>query len=676
MDELCSMRFLLGGRIIAGAGSGRDVTLMNCYVSPTIADSLSGDDGILDSLGVATRSLKSGGGIGMDFSTLRPRGAPVAGVESFSSGPVSFMNMWNAMCGTIMSAGTRRGAMMGTLRIDHPDIEEFIEAKTKAGILTNFNVSVAVTNEFMTAVKNGQSFDLRFNGIVSKTVDARALWDKILRTTYEYAEPGILFIDRINEQNPLRHIEMIAATNPCAEQPLPPNGACCLGSINLTQFVNKNGTIKHAEISKTASVAIRALDNAITISKFPTEKQRDEAYNKRRIGLGITGLGDALIMMGIRYGSQKAAVAASEIMQTIRIAAEVETERLGRDKGSFPLFSPETFEFNKSIHCNHAAKITTRRNSHLMTIAPTGTTSILAGNVSSGIEPVFDFEYYRTKLEADGSRSKSLVKDYAAALVTERNGDHWVTAKDLTVEEHLIMLSAIQPYIDSSISKTINCPADMSFDDFGDVYTRAFDLGLKGCTTYRPSSTRGAVLESATTKPEAPASTSSQVRTVNDNVVRIAELLERDEVLDGRTYKVKPGGSDHAMYVTINDMDVDGRKVPFEIFISSKDVDGYAWRVALSRMISAIMRRGGDLSFIPAELQAVFDPRGGFWCEGKYVPSHCAAIGDIIERHFGMREIDVAPIPATAVHCPKCSFGKLRMQEGCSTCIDCGYSKC
>ncbi len=637
----------------------------NCYVMGTIPDSMKG---IMRSLEEASMTLRAGGGVGMDFSTLRPRGSPVValGEGATSSGPVSFMALWDTMCGTIMSAGARRGAMMGVLRCDHPDIEEFITAKSTAGRLTNFNVSVGVTDEFMRAVEADASFDLTFAGRVYKTVNASDLWNQIIRSTYDTAEPGVLFIDRANALNPLESVETFATTNPCGEQWLPPYGACLLGSINVAKAVlepfRPGASISHRIMD--IATAVRFLDNVIEISKFPLPQQAVEAKLKRRIGLGITGLADALIMMGIRYGTETAADVASRLMRSVMHAADTASTRLGEEKGVYELAAG-----NPSLP--------QRRNSHLISIQPTGTTSLLAGNVSSGIEPVFDWAYTRRVRQPDGSFTEIRCEDYARSmaptLAPEMRGSEWVTTNDLTPHEHLVMLEAVAPYVDSGISKTINCPADITFDAFRDVYTNAFKMGLKGCTTYRPTPVRGSVLvRDDEPKKEAP--------TVTGNVVRLGEPLARDEVLKGRTYKLKPSGSEHAIYVTINDHLHHGRRRPFEVFINTKAAESYPWIVALTRMISAVWRKGGDVAFVADELQQVFDPRGGYFSNGAYVPSICAGIGGVIARH--LKETGVVddgedePVAVAAKHCPKCQVGALQNREGCWICNSCDYSKC
>lgn len=666
-----SFEFLPAGRIIAGAGTGRSVTMSNCFVMPQIEDSMAG---IMKSVSEAAMTLRSGGGVGMDFSTIRPRGARVIGLDAEASGPVSFMELWHTMCGTIMSAGARRGAMMGVLRCDHPDIEEFITAKQKPGQLTNFNVSVAVTDDFVRAVRANAEWPLVFKGQVYRTVKAAELWSRIIGSTYEYAEPGILFIDRINRDNPLSHTEYLYATNPCGEQPLPPGGACLLGSINLARLIRNPFTtgamMDRMRLDGVVRTAIRMLDNVNDVSAYPMPYQQEEAQIKRRIGLGITGLADALIMFGLRYGSNHAAEWFGNIMREIRRIAEEATTDLGSEKGSFPLLSAE-----------FPGCPDDRRNSHLMSIAPTGTISLLAGNVSSGIEPVFAWEYTRRLLQPDGKHKEVRVEDYVVRLArylgVETKGDAWVTTDDLSVDEHLRMAAAAQPHVDSAISKTINCPAAMPFDEFERVYMKAYDLGLKGCTTYRPSGTRGAVLvrdEDQTPKAAAPPTSAA------GNVIHIGEPLARDEMLRGRTYKLKPSGSEHALYVTINDTMLHGRRRPFEMFINTKAVESYPWIVAMARMISAVWRKGGDVAFVGEELQQVFDPRGGYFHAGRYVPSVCAGIGDIIARHLretGVMTEEIEPTEkAQKRHCPKCQTGGLDNREGCWTCDTCDYTKC
>lgn len=646
-DVMCSMEFLPGGRIIAGAGTGKAVTLYNCYVMGAIDDSM---PGILSTLADSALTMQRGGGIGMDFSTLRPQGALVLGVGADASGPVSFMHMWDSMCRTIMSAGARRGAMMAVLRCDHPDIFAFIEAKRAPGALRMFNLSVAITDAFIDAVKADQPWDLVFEGDVYRTVQARDLWDAIMRSAYDYAEPGVLFVDRINKLNNLSKIETIAATNPCGEQPLPPYGACLLGSINLARFVRRPFTdtacIDLERLTHVVHVATRMLDNVVDVSMYPLPEQQAEAQGKRRIGLGIMGLADMLIMLRMHYDSGYGRDMAAWVMRHISNAAYEASTLLGRSKGVPELLRMQGIE---------------RRNSHLTSIAPTGTLALLSGNVSGGIEPVFDWSYSRKVLNADGTTRIEEVTDYAYSQWKEQFGDaelpdYFVTATQLSPEAHISMQAAIQPHVDSAISKTVNCPEDIEFSVFSDIYMQAYDKGLKGCTTYRPNPTTGSVLFSKAdteTQPKAPSGPA---------------LATRGEVLTGKTYKLKWAASPYALYVTINDIEPG---VPFEVFVNTRNPDHQAWTSALTRMISAVFRRGGDTSFVADELKEVFDPQGGQWLNGRYVPSLIAAIGDIIQQHTGATRVR-----GSGPTCANCGSKNTVISEGCSKCKDCGHSKC
>jgi ribonucleoside-diphosphate reductase alpha chain len=1108
-EAMADFAFLPAGRILAGAGTGRAVTLFNCFVMGRIEDDLTS---IFENVKEAALTMQQGGGIGHDFSTLRPKGALVKSIGADASGPVSFMDVWDAMCRTIMSAGARRGAMMATLRCDHPDIETFIDAKSDPARLRNFNLSVLVTDAFVRAVRNGELWKLTFDGKVYRTVEARALWDRMMRATYDYAEPGVVFIDRINAENNLAYCEAISATNPCVpadtwvhtskgpcqvkdlvgspfaarvdgndhaseaagffftarkrvlrletaqgytlrltadhplkcytslsrhradsewrpagdlavgdlvvlndhranaawsgeftheegylvglllgdgslksdkavlavwrpaiavgeegspgaqsvmeealraaktlphradfvgwmevnrqneyrlslaalkvlaerlgmrpgnktitpllerassdfyrgflrgffdadgsvqgtqakgvsvrlaqsnlgcleavqrmllrlgivstlyrnrrpagssrlpdgrggharyptqpqheivvsgenllqfrdlvgfadhdkarrldialaaykrtpnrerfaaritaivedgvedvfdvqipgtnafdanglvahncgEQPLPPHGACLLGSINLARLIDKPFTrqarLDEARLETLTATAVRFLDDVIDISNYPLPAQKREAKAKRRIGLGVTGLADALILAGVRYGTPEAVALAEGWMAAIERAAYLASADLAREKGAFPLYDAERFLASAHVQrlsgeVRSAIAKHGMRNGLVTSVAPTGTISLLAGNVSSGIEPVFDFRYERRVLARDGSAHTETVEDYAHALYRETFGagaplsDAFVTAEELSPRAHLQMQAALQRHVDSSISKTINCPADISFEAFKDIYLEAYDLGLKGCTTYRPNAVTGAVLSRAAAKPAAApapvtvAAAADHAETAEaetpllpglvlperqGEVVYMARPLEREGVLAGYTYKLRWPGSDHAMYITINDIERDGRRRPFEIFINSKNLEHYAWTVALTRMISAIFRRGGDVSFVVEELKAVFDPQGGQWMGGRYVPSLLAAIGGVIETHM-MRTGFLVPQPrgeeetgaerrALAAAepqlgppaaetglgrvCPRCSQRTLRRQEGCLVCGSCGYSKC
>ncbi|HVJ52981.1 MAG TPA: LAGLIDADG family homing endonuclease [Aliidongia sp.] len=1079
-SALEGFQFLPAGRIVAGAGTDRSVTLFNCFVMGTIEDDLGA---IFDHLREAALTMQKGGGIGYDFSTLRPKGALVHGVGADASGPLSFMDVWDSMCRTIMSAGYRRGAMMATLRCDHPDIEAFIEAKRDAARLRMFNLSVLVTDEFMRAVEEGGSWELKFGGTVYRVVEARDLWDAIMRATYASAEPGVIFIDRINARNNLHYCETIAATNPCipadswidtvdgprqvgelvgkpfqaivdggvhasdaagffatgtkplvrltttegyslrltsdhrvltasvrtrwrlerewkeagqlvqgdeiimsepagsagwpggyseaegyliglllgdgtlkndkavlsvwtdrqacnggatmpladgmmaaalaaaetlphrsdfvgwmeipgrgewrlslgavrslalalgmapgsktitptmerassnfyrgflrgffdcegsvmgtqqkgvsvrlaqsdrprleavqrmllrfgivgsihrrraagstrlpdgkgghadyrtkeqwelilandnvgryaemigfahtgkalrlksllssyvrkpnrerflarvasiepageepvfdaripgknafsangivvhncGEQPLPPYGACLLGSINLASLVTApfepTAALDLDRLGELVPVAVRMMDNVIDLSKFPLEAQQAEALGKRRIGLGITGLADALIMCGVRYGSPGAVALTERWLAVIQRAAYLASTELAAEKGAFPLFDREPYlagETVRGLDADIRAAIAKHgmRNALVTSVAPTGTISLLADNVSSGLEPVFSFRYTRTVLMPDGARRQEEVSDHAYRLFRRLRGeeaelpDAFVDAQGLAPEDHLVMQAAVQKYIDSSISKTINLPADISFEAFKDIYARAYALGCKGCTTYRPNEVTGSVLSVAepATQPLEAVSAKPEPQEAG-GVYYMTQPLSRPEALPGRTYKLKWPESDHAIYITVNDVVQDGRRRPFEVFINSKNMDHYAWTVGLTRMISAVFRRGGDVSFVVEELQAVFDPRGGAWMGGRYVPSLLAAIGDVIERHMieigflppreagtiegAVRKVVAAGEAGSRLgQCPKCGQAALIRQEGCAQCTNCGYSKC
>ncbi|MGR3436355.1 MAG: adenosylcobalamin-dependent ribonucleoside-diphosphate reductase, partial [Shimia sp.] len=753
----------------------RSVTLFNCFVMGTVPDSMGG---IFDMLREAALTMQQGGGIGYDFSTIRPKGAAVAGVAADASGPLSFMDVWDAMCRTIMSAGSRRGAMMATMRCDHPDIEAFIEAKSDPARLRMFNVSVLVTDPFMEAVKADGDWDLVFDGTTYRTVKARALWDKIMQATFDYAEPGVIFIDRINAANNLHYAETIAATNPCGEQPLPPYGACLLGSINLARLVTApfeaGAALDEAALDGLVATAVRMMDNVVDASRFPLEAQAAEARAKRRIGLGVTGLADALLMVGSRYGSDEAARLTDRWLARIARAAYLASVDLAKEKGAFPLFDAEPYLASGMMQAmdeDVRAAVRTHgiRNALVTSIAPTGTISLYAGNVSSGIEPVFAYAYTRKVLQKDGTRTEEEVVDYAVQMWRDAKGDaplpdHFVNAQTLAPLDHVKMQAAAQKWVDSSISKTINCPADISFEDFKDVYMAAWDQGCKGCTTYRPNAVTGSVLSVAEEAPKAeavadaaveapdrvrgaarevaeaeavvstltPGGTAAQPptaptgggsaptlgrgqpsedehdagsRTVafptTGEVVHLQEPLDRPAALEGQTYKLKWADSPHAIYITLNDIVLNGHRRPFEIFVNSKNMEHYAWTVALTRMISAVFRRGGDVSFVVEELKAVFDPRGGAWMGGQYVPSILAAIGGVIEEHLvnigfiegaGMglksdpqeqamkapqRKAAAMPVGGrVGPACPACGSHDLRMVEGCMTCATCGHSKC
>jgi ribonucleoside-diphosphate reductase alpha chain len=532
-DVLRDFCFLPGGRILAGAGASRQATLFNCFVMGTIEDSM---DGIFTALKEGALTMQQGGGVGYDFSTLRPKGSPARHAGTISSGPVSFMRIWDSMCETLLSTGNRRGAMMSTLRCDHPDIEAFIEVKRNPGELRNFNLSVLVSDAFMEAVRCDRPWSLRFPRLpgdndqdgeamhwpgfahkvpcrIYKTLPARELWRRIMQATYDMAEPGVLFIDRINRENNLYYCEHIDATNPCGEIPLPPYGACDLGSLNLTAYVREpfsdRASFDRERFRKHVALAVRFLDAVIDISHFPLPAQRHQASATRRIGLGVTGLADTLMMLGMRYADQASLAWVDALFALLRDSAYHASCDLAEEKGSFPKLEPASYlqgDNAQRLPAELRQRIATRgiRNSHLLAIAPTGTISLLANNVSSGLEPMFDFTYRRSLRLADGSIEQVELDDYAWRLWRAQGETtrpyHFVTAKDIPPQDHLAMQAAIQPYVDNAISKTINVPQAFGFESFSSIYEDAYRLGLKGCTTFRPNRIRGNVLGEAAGK--------------------------------------------------------------------------------------------------------------------------------------------------------------------------------
>lgn len=713
--------FTPAGRIISGAGTDRNVTLSNCFTMGTIPDSM---DGIFTHLKEAAITMQQGGGIGYDFSTLRPAGAEVKGVAADASGPLTFMDVWDAMCRTVMSAGSRRGAMMATMRCDHPDIIAFIEAKRDPAKLRMFNLSVLITDAFMAAVKADAPWRLYFENrhgetLVERTIQARDLWERIMGNTYTFAEPGVIFIDRVNADHNLGYLEKIATTNPCGEKPMGPYASCLLGSINLAKMIinpfGKTSQVDRTLLRRTVKTAIRMMDNVIEAGSFPLPQQAEKAKADRQLGLGVTGLADALIMCSLTYGHDDAVQWTDKVMKDIAIVAYQTSVELAKEKGSFATFDAGKFlselrfagrvlpEFIQTEIREHGI-----RNSLLLSIAPTGTISLFAGNVSSGIEPIFALSYMRKVLQKDGSRTEQLVEDYALSAYKKHFYEHvynpsdftsskwndsylppyFVTTQTLAPEAHVRMQAAAQKWVDSSISKTVNCPEDISFEDFRAIYELAYDLDCKGCTTYRPNDVTGSVLSVVETPTAEPAPA----------VVEIAaepEPAPRPEVLEGATYKIKWPGSEHAIYVTISDIMENGRRRPFEIFINSKNMEHFAWTVALTRMISAVFRRPHDSRFVAAELKAVFDPKGGAWVGGKYVPSVLASIGGVIEQHmkaigyidgheaknfFGnvqrFPEGTMVGKPVVGPICSECGSANVKKESGCFTCKDCGNSKC
>ncbi len=498
-EILLDMRFLPAGRVQASVGSPRKTTAFNCFVSESIGDSL---DSIMLQAANAAQTMRLGGGIGYDFSDLRPRGDNIVSLDSKSSGPVSFMQIYDSVCKTVASAGNRRGAQMGVLRVDHPDIEEFIEAKTNSNNLTQFNLSIGVTDEFMRAVVAGKEFELRFDGRVYSRVDATYLWNKIMRATWDWAEPGVLFIDRINEFNNLYYCETIAATNPCGEQPLPPNGACLLGSFNLVKYIVQPNTTADGgkyvfnweQYEKDIPLVVRAMDNIIDVTTYPLKAQEIEAKAKRRMGLGITGLANAGEALGMPYGSEKFLEWTRKITRTLANIAYQTSALIAKDKGAFPLFDKEKYleaKFIKRLSPETRELIDKHgvRNSHLTSIAPCGTISFAADYVSSGCEPVFQYETRRT-VQGDSGAKVVTVSDYGHRVF----GVMGKTADDCTVKEHLDVLIACSRWVDSSVSKTLNVGDDVTWEEFKEIYITAWKRHCKGVTTFRKKGNRYGIL--------------------------------------------------------------------------------------------------------------------------------------------------------------------------------------
>lgn len=701
-----------GGRILAGAGTEKRVTLMNCYVNETVPDDM---EGIMHAVRNTALTLQQGGGIGTDFSTLRPEGAVLTRTHSKASGPLPFMHMWDRTSATIRSAGDRRGAMMATMCDTHPDLPKFITSKREQGSLTQFNISVLISDAFMEAVRDGAEWVLHFpippydresglekydftdeHNVVQYAYSvhqAEDLWRMITENTYEYSEPGVIFIDRVNELNNLQYCERISCTNPCGEQPLPPHGVCNLGHVNLAKCVRHPFTAKASVnydlIREITAMGVRFLDNVIDVTKYPLPEQEAEQIAKRRLGLGFTGLADLLAQLRIRYGSPDAVRVTEEVTRAICYQAYESSNQLAQERGSFPALDKHQYTHNFCFAATQLPKQlrslireTGIRNSLLLTVAPTGTGSILLGNVSSGCEPVFLHSAVRRILKPTtgfGDQHEEYIEwGYGAKLYAAVQGkkpedielpSYMVTAEDLSIHEHVVMQGAAQKWIDASISKTINVPKDTPYAEFVTVYDLAYSLGCKGCTTYRPSDIRGSVLS----KPG-----ESQSPTTSE------KLADRPEVLTGKTYKLKWPSLTSALYLTINS---DGEGKPFEIFINSKDAKHHDWATALTVMITSIFRKGGDISFVARELQQIQALHDGAFIDKRHHPSLSAYIGFILDQHvenskepgvpFEVQQSWTAEVPTKiGEQCPNCRKLSLIRKEGCKVCIQCDYTTC